>query len=117
MSLASNVLGSLKEEMAGKGFKDSEDGRPLVYWHGMDAVATDLLEHHGYTDESILNKWQFKWSQDSSEIHGPYNSQEIMDWADEGYFEEGLWISKHEEGIEPQKSHWVPWFESNAPLQ
>jgi len=83
----------------------------LVYKMGLDAVGNDLLEHHGFTDPGVLAKWEFKWSEDSTELHGPYNSEEIMAWADDGYFEEGLWIRKN--GKEEGQPHgeWVPWFD------
>ena len=80
-----------------------------VYKMGVDAVGTDLLQHHGYTDVGVLAQWQFKWSEDNPELHGPYNSEEIMAWADDGYFEEGLWIRKWDQ--EEGHGKWMPWFD------
>ncbi|KAA8909255.1 hypothetical protein TRICI_004567 [Trichomonascus ciferrii] len=38
--------------------------------------------------ERPQNSWEFKWSNDDDEIHGPYTSQEMLAWLEHGYFNE-----------------------------
>ena len=116
LDIASSVVSSaISGTLLGREQRPEAKGSPekaaeVVYKLGMDAVGTDLLEHHGYSNDTVLARWQFKWSPDADELHGPYNSEEMMAWADDGYFEEGLWIRRFKAGHEP--GPWMPWFEA-----
>lgn len=40
-------------------------------------------------------KWEYKWKNEpEAEIHGPYTSQQMLDWTSEGYFAEGVYVRK-----------------------
>ena len=40
-------------------------------------------------------KWEFKWEDtDDAELHGPFTSQEMLDWSEDGYFKEGVFVRK-----------------------
>ena len=46
---------------------------------------------------SLLDEvsWEFKWKQeDDAELHGPFNSHQMLQWADDGYFENGVYVRK-----------------------
>lgn len=90
---------------------EEEEEEPSVFWCGMDAVASDLLEHGSGSSE--MSKWEFKWAMDADELHGPYDSEEIIAWADDGYFEEGLWIRKFNEK-KPTAGQFMPWSEQQG---
>ena len=39
--------------------------------------------------------WEYKWEDTpEAELHGPYNSTDMMNWADEGYFKDGVFCRK-----------------------
>ncbi|XP_022595356.1 CD2 antigen cytoplasmic tail-binding protein 2 [Seriola dumerili] len=39
--------------------------------------------------------WQYKWeNEDNSEIYGPFTSQQMQDWVDEGYFSTGVYCRR-----------------------
>jgi len=77
-----------------------------VFWLGVDAVASDLLQQREGSSEAMA-QWEFKWAPDSDELHGPYDSEEIMAWADEGYFAEGLWMRRWYDG--PNTATFIQW--------
>ena len=39
-------------------------------------------------------QWEFKWSGDDAEVHGPHSSQSMMDWQESGYFSDGVLVRK-----------------------
>jgi len=39
-------------------------------------------------------QWEFKWKAEDSEMHGPHNSQTMLDWQEEGYFSAGVLVRK-----------------------
>ncbi|XP_026217921.1 CD2 antigen cytoplasmic tail-binding protein 2 [Anabas testudineus] len=44
------------------------------------------------TDEVM---WEYKWdTDDNSEIYGPFSSQQMQDWVDEGYFSKGVYCRR-----------------------
>ena len=39
--------------------------------------------------------WELKWLQDeNAEIHGPHTTQQMHEWAKEGYFKSGAWVRR-----------------------
>ncbi|XP_063417016.1 CD2 antigen cytoplasmic tail-binding protein 2-like [Mytilus trossulus] len=46
-------------------------------------------------EDSNEVKWEYKWeNEDKEEIHGPYTSQQMCDWAEEDYFPDGVFVRK-----------------------
>lgn len=45
------------------------------------------------TEEKVL-QWEFKWSQDNDEIQGPFTTEQMNKWSNEGYFKTGVWVRK-----------------------
>ncbi len=38
-------------------------------------------------------KWEFKWEDnESAQVFGPYSSQEMLNWVNDGYFEDGVYV-------------------------
>lgn len=51
-------------------------------------------------DEKTGNEevmWEFKWNQDTDEVHGPHSSSQMLQWVKEGYFKSGVFVRKHGE--------------------
>ncbi|XP_039620964.1 CD2 antigen cytoplasmic tail-binding protein 2 [Polypterus senegalus] len=43
--------------------------------------------------------WEYKWeNSDNSEIYGPFSSQQMKCWVDDGYFQEGVYCRKVGQG-------------------
>jgi CD2 antigen cytoplasmic tail-binding protein 2 len=55
--------------------------------------------------EGPQNSWEFKWSNDDDEIHGPYSTQEMLAWLEHGYFNESVVIRKAETNSPFQPCH------------
>ena len=45
------------------------------------------------TGKGIL-MWEIKWQQDSSEVDGPYTTEQMLKWSNEGRFRKGAWVKK-----------------------
>ncbi len=40
-------------------------------------------------------KWEYKWEDtDSAEVHGPYTSQEMLEWQEADFFQAGVFCRK-----------------------
>ncbi|XP_062342402.1 CD2 antigen cytoplasmic tail-binding protein 2 [Osmerus eperlanus] len=52
-------------------------------------------------DEKMSDEvmWEYKWeNKDNSELYGPFTSQQMQDWVDEGYFKDGVYCRKVDDG-------------------
>lgn len=38
--------------------------------------------------------WEFKWKLEDDEIHGPFSTQQMQLWVEEGYFKDGVMVKK-----------------------
>ena len=56
-----------------------------------EKVAEETKKSDPVLDEVM---WEFKWKADDSELHGPHNSQAMLDWQEEGYFSAGVLVRK-----------------------
>ncbi|XP_039263002.2 CD2 antigen cytoplasmic tail-binding protein 2 homolog [Styela clava] len=61
---------------------------------------TDKMNESGSTNrnensngENVI-KWEFKWTEEDSEIHGPFTSQEMFEWQEQGYFKDGVLVRR-----------------------
>ncbi|KAI3359529.1 hypothetical protein L3Q82_013921, partial [Scortum barcoo] len=42
--------------------------------------------------------WEYKWdNEDNSEVYGPFTSQQMQDWVDEGYFSSGVYCRRKDQ--------------------
>ncbi len=59
---------------------------------------TDTSKAQSSTGKSDTNSntvmWEYKWKETDSELHGPFTSKQMMNWADEGYFKDGVLCKK-----------------------
>ncbi|XP_036408950.1 CD2 antigen cytoplasmic tail-binding protein 2 [Megalops cyprinoides] len=50
-------------------------------------------EHEGIDSDEVM--WEYKWDNDEkSELYGPFSSQQMQNWVDEGYFKDGVYCRK-----------------------
>ncbi|XP_053707081.1 CD2 antigen cytoplasmic tail-binding protein 2 [Synchiropus splendidus] len=81
---------------AQRGAGDGEDEDEL------DMFADEFDEKHGDKSEkeepdrvSDEVMWEYKWeNKDDSEVYGPFTSQQMQDWVDEGYFNDGVYCRR-----------------------
>lgn len=57
-------------------------------------VSTSTATAQPPTDNNIV-KWVFKWTMNDTEIHGPYETDQMQKWVDDGYFKGGVFVKKH----------------------
>ncbi|KAI9578828.1 CD2 antigen cytoplasmic tail-binding protein 2 homolog [Glossina fuscipes] len=38
--------------------------------------------------------WEFKWKQDDTVLHGPYDTKQMLQWSQDGYFKKGVYVRK-----------------------
>lgn len=38
--------------------------------------------------------WEFKWDQNKDDVEGPYSTEQMFKWANEGYFKTGVWARR-----------------------
>ncbi|KAJ8250863.1 hypothetical protein GJAV_G00214070 [Gymnothorax javanicus] len=54
-------------------------------------------EAAGILNEEVL--WEYRWQNDEgAELYGPFTSQQMQDWVDEGYFKDGVYCRRVGEG-------------------
>lgn len=46
----------------------------------------------GVDDSNIT--WEFKWSMDDAKIQGPYTTDQMYKWSQDGYFKDGVFVKK-----------------------
>jgi len=50
-------------------------------------------EDNKVLDDDVL--WEYKWdNEEGSELYGPFSSQQMQDWVDEGYFKDGVYCRR-----------------------
>ncbi|XP_077415521.1 CD2 antigen cytoplasmic tail-binding protein 2 [Vanacampus margaritifer] len=68
----------------------------------LDMFGEKFDEKHGTQDDEEEGKrvseevlWEYKWeNEEKSEIYGPFTSQQMQDWVDEGYFSSGVYCRR-----------------------
>lgn len=45
------------------------------------------------TDENEL-RWEYKWKEADTDTHGPFSSEQMQNWVDNGYFKDGVLVRK-----------------------
>ncbi|XP_029364461.1 CD2 antigen cytoplasmic tail-binding protein 2 [Echeneis naucrates] len=57
----------------------------------------DKEEKENRVSDEVM--WEYKWeNKDNSEIYGPFTSQQMQDWVDEGYFSSGVYCRRVDQG-------------------
>ncbi|KAM9346698.1 CD2 antigen cytoplasmic tail-binding protein 2 [Symphorus nematophorus] len=84
------------------GGDDDEEGDEL------DMFADKFDDMHGGNSEDKVEEedkrvsdevmWEYKWdNEDNSEVYGPFTSQQMQDWVDEGYFSSGVYCRRKDQ--------------------
>ncbi|XP_038561927.1 CD2 antigen cytoplasmic tail-binding protein 2 [Micropterus salmoides] len=93
---------SSKQPAVRQKHSDEEDDDEL------DMFADTIDDKHGggqkdkgEADDTRVNDevlWEYKWdNEDNSEVYGPFTSQQMQDWVDEGYFSSGVYCRRKDQ--------------------
>ncbi|XP_047428566.1 CD2 antigen cytoplasmic tail-binding protein 2 [Mugil cephalus] len=58
-----------------------------------DSKSEDKEQDNNRVSDEVM--WEYKWEHaDNSEVYGPFTSQQMQDWVDEGYFSSGVYCRR-----------------------
>ncbi|CAL7947491.1 unnamed protein product [Xylocopa violacea] len=64
----------------------------------LDGSESNVNEANNFANDETKKEeimWELKWSQDeNAEVHGPHTSEQMHEWAKEGYFKSGAWVRR-----------------------
>lgn len=73
----------------------------------LDMFADKFDDTHGTSEDKEEDNdkrvsdevlWEYKWdNDDKSEVYGPFTSQQMQDWVDEGYFSSGVYCRRKDQ--------------------
>lgn len=77
-------------------FADDFDAKEKQKISGTDESGPSTSNQNQTATEAINNdiQWQFKWTMQDTELHGPYSTQQMQNWVDDGYFKDGVFVRK-----------------------
>ncbi|XP_077940127.1 CD2 antigen cytoplasmic tail-binding protein 2 isoform X2 [Gasterosteus aculeatus] len=74
---------------------DEEEDELDMFADKFDESLTGRAEEEEDNKVSDEVMWEYKWeNKDDSEIFGPFTSQQMQDWVDEGYFSTGVYCKR-----------------------
>uniref|UniRef100_UPI00358F7599 CD2 antigen cytoplasmic tail-binding protein 2 n=1 Tax=Myxine glutinosa TaxID=7769 RepID=UPI00358F7599 len=60
-----------------------------------EKMSTEVKKRERPELQSEEVQWEFKWENtDSAEIYGPFSSEQMQEWVQEGYFKDGVYCRK-----------------------
>ncbi|XP_071028574.1 CD2 antigen cytoplasmic tail-binding protein 2-like [Oncorhynchus clarkii lewisi] len=101
--LAYTLKGKRQQQSVGRSLNGEEEEDEL------DMFADKIDEKHSVkapdkedqNDETVSDQvmWEYKWdTEENSELYGPFSSQQMQGWVDEGYFKDGVYCRRIEQG-------------------
>ncbi|XP_029914676.1 CD2 antigen cytoplasmic tail-binding protein 2 [Myripristis murdjan] len=80
----------------GGGDNDEEDELDMFaekFDHSHDDKTKDEEEEDTRVNDEVM--WEYKWENVAdSELYGPFSSQQMQNWVDEGYFKDGVYCRR-----------------------
>ncbi|XP_028267816.1 CD2 antigen cytoplasmic tail-binding protein 2 [Parambassis ranga] len=90
-----NSKGPAVRDEASGGEDDEEDELDMFAdtFDDKHGSKTKDKEENMKVSEEVM--WEYKWeNKDNSEIYGPFTSQQMQDWVDDGYFSSGVYCRR-----------------------
>ncbi|XP_051988394.1 CD2 antigen cytoplasmic tail-binding protein 2 [Xyrauchen texanus] len=79
-----------------KGDSEEEDDELDMFGDKFDerhSVEKDEDKDNDRVTDEVM--WEYKWdNEENSELYGPFSSQQMQEWVDEGYFKDGVYCRK-----------------------
>lgn len=64
--------------------------------HKKGEMKKDEEADSGLVNDEVM--WEYKWeNKENSELYGPFSSQQMQDWVDQGYFKDGVYCRRIEQ--------------------
>ncbi|XP_069044394.1 CD2 antigen cytoplasmic tail-binding protein 2 [Lepisosteus oculatus] len=80
----------------GRGEEDEEDEQLDMFADKIDGTEGEKRkeeEERETVSQEVM--WEYKWeNKENSELYGPFSSQQMQDWVDQGYFKEGVYCRR-----------------------
>lgn len=76
---------------------DTKEQEKIVDVTTKPSEASDIgVEQKEATAATNANQiqWQFKWKKDDNDSHGPFSTEQMQQWVDDGYFKDGVFVKK-----------------------
>ncbi|XP_022228609.2 CD2 antigen cytoplasmic tail-binding protein 2 homolog [Drosophila obscura] len=74
------------------------DSEVDMYSDDFDLKESQLVKARTKLNQSLTDSsavmWEFKWTQNSDEIHGPFATDKMLKWSKEKYFKNGVYARK-----------------------
>ncbi|XP_035614803.2 CD2 antigen cytoplasmic tail-binding protein 2 [Oncorhynchus keta] len=101
--LAYTLKGKSQQQSVGRSLNGEEEEDELDMFadkidekHSVKAPDKDDQDDETVSDEVM---WEYKWdTEENSELYGPFSSQQMQGWVDEGYFKDGVYCRRIEQG-------------------
>uniref|UniRef100_A0A8C6T215 CD2 antigen cytoplasmic tail-binding protein 2 n=1 Tax=Neogobius melanostomus TaxID=47308 RepID=A0A8C6T215_9GOBI len=109
-ALADRLVGSGQYEIYQQTYENSTTGEPAQRKTEAEDEEDELDMFGDKFDEKLDSKteeqeeeelvreevmWEYRWeNKDGSEVYGPFTSQQMQDWVDEGYFSSGVYCRR-----------------------
>nr|XP_046187687.1 CD2 antigen cytoplasmic tail-binding protein 2 [Oncorhynchus gorbuscha]XP_046187688.1 CD2 antigen cytoplasmic tail-binding protein 2 [Oncorhynchus gorbuscha] len=101
--LAYTLKGKSQQQTVGRSLNGEEEEDELDMFadkidekHSVKAPDKDDQDDETVSDEVM---WEYKWdTEENSELYGPFSSQQMQGWVDEGYFKDGVYCRRIEQG-------------------
>ncbi|XP_068606508.1 CD2 antigen cytoplasmic tail-binding protein 2 [Brachionichthys hirsutus] len=94
---------AVKQKHRGDG-DDDEDDELDMFAENFDETPGARSEEKADDGGKVCDKvmWEYKWeNKEDSDVYGPFTSQQMQDWVDDGYFSSGVYCRrKDQEGAQ-----------------
>ncbi|XP_071387208.1 CD2 antigen cytoplasmic tail-binding protein 2 [Centroberyx affinis] len=98
------VLKGMSQKQAAKrqkpsgGDDDEEEDELDMFGDKFDETHASKSQEEEEDDRERVSDgvmWEYKWeNKENSELYGPFSSQQMQDWVDEGYFKDGVYCRR-----------------------
>uniref|UniRef100_A0A673XF20 CD2 antigen cytoplasmic tail-binding protein 2 n=1 Tax=Salmo trutta TaxID=8032 RepID=A0A673XF20_SALTR len=101
--LAYTLKGKSQQQSVGrsKNGEEEEDELDMFADKIDEKHSVKALDKEDQDDETVSDEvmWEYKWdTEENSELYGPFSSQQMQGWVDEGYFKDGVYCRRIEQG-------------------
>nr|XP_020501379.1 CD2 antigen cytoplasmic tail-binding protein 2 [Labrus bergylta]XP_020501380.1 CD2 antigen cytoplasmic tail-binding protein 2 [Labrus bergylta] len=99
MKSMSSKQPAVRQRASGDG--DDEEGDELdMFADKFDETLGNSKDKQEEEDKIVTDEilWEYRWeNEDNSEVYGPFTSQQMQDWVDDGYFSSGVYCRRKDQ--------------------
>ncbi|XP_061606597.1 CD2 antigen cytoplasmic tail-binding protein 2 isoform X3 [Phyllopteryx taeniolatus] len=92
-----HTLKSMSRERPASAAKEEDEDKLDMFGEEFDEKQGTRNEEEK-DDKRVVSEevlWEYRWeNEDKSEVYGPFTSQQMQDWVDEGYFSSGVYCRR-----------------------